>query len=215
MKIRYLGHSCFELVFSGVRFVTDPYDGIGIRLPRIAADAVTISHGHFDHNFVQGVDAPLVLDREGEYSVGGVCVTAKSCYHDEAKGAKRGKNLIFRFSAEGITVCHLGDLGEKLSPALIEKIVPADVLLIPVGGTYTIDAAAAKEYAEAVAPAVLIPMHYKAKGIDLDIAPVDGFLGQFGRGKVEKCGCEVTVEKSALRNGETKIIVMERFENDD
>lgn len=215
MKIRYLGHSCFELAFSGVRIVTDPYDGIGIRLPRISADAVTVSHGHFDHNFVQGVDAPLVLEREGEYSVGGVRITARSCFHDEVKGAKRGKNLIFRYSAEGITVCHLGDLGERLSPALLEEIAPADILLIPVGGTYTIDAAAAKEYAEAVAPALLIPMHYKAKGIDLDIAPVDGFLKLFGHGCVEKCGCELTVDQSALRSGERKIIVMERYENDD
>lgn len=211
MKIRYVGHSCFELSAEGVRFVTDPFDGIGIPMPRLRADAVTVSHGHFDHNHTECVNAPVVLDRAGRYEVCGISVCAEKCYHDESKGAKRGENLIFRYQIGGLTVCHLGDLGERCSDGTVSLIAPADVLLIPVGGTYTIDAVRAKEYVERVKPKIVIPMHYKAEGIGLDIAPVDGFLNLFPTEAVEReerGEIELTADNLPAQ---TKIIVLERY----
>lgn len=212
MKIRYLGHSCFRLAGRNAQFVTDPFDGVGIPMPRVCADAVTVSHGHFDHNHTESVEAPVVLDRAGTYEVRGVSIEAKKSFHDEVKGAKRGENLIFRFTIDGLTVCHLGDLGEDCSDELVSRIAPVDVLLVPVGGTYTIDAAQAKELIGRVKPKIAIPMHYKAKGIKLDIAPVDGFLALFpaaGIVRAENGEIELSADSLPAR---MKIIVMERYE---
>ena len=165
MKIRYLGHSCFMLTEStGTTIVTDPYGAIGYKMPSVKADAVTVSHGHYDHNNVGAVKgSPVIFDEEGTYEIGGVDVTAIKSYHDDENGERRGDNLIFKFRMDGLEICHLGDLGEECSSALIEMLLPVHVLLIPVGGNYTIDAEQAKEYVDRIMPAIVIPMHYKTK----------------------------------------------------
>lgn len=212
MKIRYLGHSCFVLSTENVRFVTDPFSGIGIPMPRVQADAVTVSHAHFDHNCIGKVDAPVVLDRAGKYDVCGIPVGAAKCYHDDAQGKKRGENLIFRFFINGLNVCHLGDVGEACSERLIGAVTPVDVLLIPVGGTYTIGAEQAKEFIERSNPKIVIPMHYKARGIELDIAPLDDFLNLFPSTMTERRkDSEIELTADGLPD-RTKIIVLERYE---
>ena len=120
MKLEYLGHSCFKITASdGTRIVTDPYTGVGYEMERTAADYVTCSHFHFDHGYVQGVSGYReVISEPGEYRCGTVRVTGYGSYHDDVKGAKRGKNVIFVFEADGVRVCHLGDLGERLSAGL-------------------------------------------------------------------------------------------------
>ena len=213
MKIRCLGHSCFALTEStGTTIVTDPYGAIGYKMPSVKADAVTVSHGHYDHNNVGAVKGnPVVLDEEGTYEVGGVSVTAIKSYHDKSSGADRGENLIFKFRMDGLEICHLGDLGEECSSALIETLLPVHVLMIPVGGTYTIDAEQAKEYVDRIMPAIVIPMHYKTKGLTLDVDKVDNFTDQFDSDEVEELNdSELELFRDDISEESTKIIVMER-----
>ena len=216
MKIRYLGHSCFLLTEStGTRILTDPYGDVGFKLPRVEADVVSVSHGHYDHNNVKGVGGkPIVLDKEGQYEVGGVEIIAVKSYHDNANGEERGENLIFKFRLDGIEVCHLGDLGEECSSSLIEMLLPVHVLLIPVGGKYTIDAEQAKEYVDRIMPSIVIPMHYKSKGLSLDIDKPDAFLSEFEEEDVEETGAsEIELTRDDIDEETTKIILMERAKN--
>lgn len=216
MKIRYLGHSCFLLTEStGTRILTDPYGDVGFKMPRVEADVVSVSHGHYDHNNVKVVGGnPVVLDKEGQYEVGGVEIIAVKSYHDNANGAERGENLIFKFRLDGIEVCHLGDLGEECSSSLIEMLLPVHVLLIPVGGKYTIDSEQAKEYVDRIMPSIVIPMHYKSKGLSLDIDKPDAFLSEFEEEDVEETGAsEIELTRDDIDEETTKIILMERAKN--
>ena len=213
MKIKYLGHSSFLLTEStGTAVVCDPYDSsVGFKMPSVSADAVTVSHHHYDHDNVSAVSgSPVVLDREQGYSLPGVGIKAIKSFHDDKQGALRGDNVIFKFRMDGLDVCHLGDLGEDCTSELIESILPVNVLLIPVGGTYTIDAAMAKEYVDRIMPDVVIPMHYRTKNHTLDIDKVDGFLQLFGDGaEIEKRANEISLSREDIDGERTKIIVME------
>ncbi len=213
MKIEYLGHSSFKLTEStGTSIVCDPYDGsVGFEMNRVSADAVTVSHGHFDHNNTALVDGdPIILDRECSYDLQGVEINAIKSFHDRQRGKMRGENLIFKFRMDGIDVCHLGDLGEDCSSELIDLLLPVNVLLIPVGGNYTIDAEMAKEYVDRIMPDIVIPMHYKSKNCKLDISRVDDFLSLFDDSCVEEIdGSELELMRSDF-DGETKVIVLRR-----
>ena len=138
MKIQWLGHSCFKLVEStGTTIVTDPYGDVGYQMPLTRADAVTISHDHYDHNNLKAIEGnPPVFTQPGLYDVKGVRVTGVSSFHDDRKGAQRGKNTIFMFHMDGLDICHLGDVGHEITPALVESLMSCNVLLIPVGGTF-------------------------------------------------------------------------------
>lgn len=218
MKIKYLGHSCFRLTEStGTSVVCDPYgEEVGYSMPCVEADAVTVSHHHFDHDCVARVGGrPQIFDRECGYTLDGVEINSIKSFHDDKRGKLRGENIIFKFRMDGIDICHLGDLGESCSRELIEMILPVNVLLIPVGGTYTIDAERAKEYVDRIMPDVVIPMHYRCKDCKLDIARVDDFLGEFGDEHVEICnaGSEIQLSRHDLDGEKTKIILMERAIN--
>lgn len=216
MKIRYLGHSCFQLTEStGTSIVTDPYGDVGFNMPRVSADVVTMSHSHYDHNNVGAVGGkPVVLSEEGNYEIGGVHITAIKCWHDDENGEKRGGNLIFKFRMDGLEVCHLGDIGEECSSSLLEALLPVHVLLIPVGGTYTIDAEQAKEYVDRIMPSIVIPMHYKTKGLDMDIDKVDEFTDLFDDEEVEEIieseDEELEFFRDDISDESTTIIIMER-----
>ena len=212
MKIRYLGHSCFECTEStGTTIVTDPYGSVGYKMPKTRADAVTVSHSHFDHNNAKAVDGdPVVFDREGHYEIGGVKLTAIKSYHDNENGKIRGENLIFKFRMDGVEVCHMGDLGEECSSSLIEELLPVHVLLIPVGGNYTIDAEKAKEYVDRIMPDYVIPMHYKTKGLTVDIDKADDFIDLFEGEDVEEVGSEIELFRDDITEERTKLILMER-----
>ncbi len=216
MKIEYLGHSCFKLTEStGTSIVCDPYsDEIGYAMRKVSADAVTVSHGHYDHNAVQNVDgAPILIDGGQNNGLAGVEINSIKSFHDTSRGKKRGENTIFKFRMDGIDVCHLGDLGEKCSSDLIETLLPVDVLLIPVGGTYTIDAEMAKEYVDRIMPDIVIPMHYRTRDCKLDIDRVEEFTGLFDGDSVEeseKCGIELSRKDLT---GETRIIFLKRCAN--
>lgn len=178
MKIEYLGHSSFKITSNGgVTVVTDPYaPEIGFKMPSVSANAVTVSHHHFDHDNIKAVGGnPKVIDGTGVFEVDGVKIEGISSYHDEACGKKRGNNTVYKISMDGVTVCHLGDLGEKYSEELCAKIGPVDVLLIPVGGNYTIDAVCAKQFVEGIGPGAVIPMHYRTPDLKVDIEKLDKF----------------------------------------
>ena len=212
MKITYLGHACFCLEASnGVKVITDPYTRVGYELPSgLRADAVTVSHGHFDHNYVAAVDTPNVISKSGDYTVNGVKISGFDCYHDEKQGALRGKNIIFTFEMDGLKICHFGDLGEKYRTDIAEKVKEADVWLIPVGGTYTIDAIQAKEYVQQCKPKAVIPMHYRPFDGALDIAEISSFLQLFKKEEIRDMGADnLTLNKEDLMES-TRILYVQR-----
>lgn len=178
MQITWYGHSCFLLASdAGTRILTDPCDpSVGYDIRDVACDAVTVSHGHHDHNYVQAAaGAPVIIDTAGAHAVNEVSVTGFPSWHDGAKGKERGANLLYLIEMDGVRLLHLGDLGHMLSDETLAAIGHVDVLLCPVGGHYTIDAAEAKRVAAAIDPAIFIPMHYATPvcRIDIgDIAPV-------------------------------------------
>ena len=182
MKIKWNGHASFTITTSsGIKIITDPYEpgGFGgqIKYGPISdtADIVLVSHDHADHNYVQGLSGSPVVVR-GTQEEKGIKFEAVPAYHDPNKGAERGKNTIFVFEADGIKVAFLGDLGHILEPEQAEKLKGLDILLIPVGGTFTIDAKQAKQLVDMLKPKVAIPMHYKTEKLGFPIRPVDDFL---------------------------------------
>lgn len=216
MKIQWLGHSCFKLTEStGTTVITDPFkpSTVGYAMAYESADAVTLSHAHDDHNFLDAVKGdPTVIDTAGNHDFKGISINGIQSFHDEENGAVRGENTIFKFSLDGVTVCHLGDIGEPCSPELIEQLFPVNILLLPVGGTYTVDAEGAKEYVEKIMPDVVIPMHYKTKHCEMDIDRVDAFLRLFDDESVEERD-ETTLEfdRADFDGSSTKIIVPKRY----
>ena len=185
MVLRYYGHSMFLLSLeNGYQILTDPY-GDFYQYPKhtLHADLITVSHHHRDHDAVNTVPGEkTVLDRAGTFHPApGVAVRGISCWHDEARGAKRGPNLIFLMEAEGLRVAHLGDLGHVLDAAQVKAVAMPDVLLIPVGGTYTTDAQAAARNVALLRPRVTIPMHYQTRfSAEMPITDEKPFLALMG-----------------------------------
>jgi L-ascorbate metabolism protein UlaG (beta-lactamase superfamily) len=181
MKIKYLAHSAFVITSdTGVKIITDPYEtSPGLTYGEIteSADIVTVSHEHFDHCNVAAVRGnPEVIRKAGKSTAKGIDLKGIASYHDEAKGSLRGNNIIFCFEVDGIKVCHLGDLGHLLDYEQLKEIGGVDILLIPVGGYFTIDAEAATRVCDQLKPKVVIPMHYRTEKSFPDIAGVDEFI---------------------------------------
>ena len=215
MKIRYLGHSCFQIISdNGTCVLTDPYTQVGYELPQgLSAQIVTTSHAHFDHNYLQAVSGVQFVANEATvYEFNGIEIRGENSWHDEKQGALRGKNIIFKIKVDGIEFCHLGDLGECCRKDLLQKIGKPDVLLIPVGGRYTIDALQAKEYADKIGAKLTIPMHYLPQDGCLDIAAIDVFLRLTD--KYFPCvNGEYIFTKESLDKHSKEIVYMERTNN--
>ncbi len=174
MKITYLGHSCFKLQTSMLSLVFDPFADIGYDVKQTTADVVICSHDHFDHNATHRVKTSKIIASETSEEINGVKIQTLLSYHDDVKGAKRGINRICKIIAEGKTIIHLGDLG-FLDENVISFIKNADVLLVPVGGTYTIDPMQARDLICKATPKHVIPMHYKSGNSQINIAPLSYF----------------------------------------
>lgn len=214
MDIKYLGHSSFLLRGKTAKVITDPYDSkmVGITFPKQEADIVTISHQHKDHNDTSRIEGePLIIYLPGEYEKKTVRVTGYDSDHDNQKGKKRGNNTIYKIEIDDISVLHLGDLGHILSDDLVEEIDAVDVLLIPVGGFYTIGPDQAVKTISQIEPSFVIPMHYKStkvKGEGFEkLATLEEFLKQADSLGVESIK-KLSLKKSDITD-DTKIIVME------
>jgi len=196
MKIRWLGHASFLIETGKERIITDPFDErAGYAVFTETVDIATVSHEHWDHNAV-GILAgkPQVIRGEGEFRLGGITITGFSSFHDQTRGRDRGKNTIYKISAEGMELLHLGDLGHILSPREIEAIGQVDILLLPVGGTYTIDARQALETMQQLNPRITIPMHYQTPHVKISLAPLEAFTGHLER-VVKRPFLEITREE--------------------
>ncbi|MFC2012695.1 MBL fold metallo-hydrolase [Chloroflexota bacterium] len=179
MQIRWLGHASFMITSAaGVRIITDPYQtSETVKYGDIdePADVVTISHEHGDHNHAAAVRGNPEIIRSSA-AVSGIDFKSIATCHDDARGQQRGKNTVFCFEVDGIRVCHLGDLGHFPDDNQVVEMGEVDVLLIPVGGNYTIDAAVAIKLCDRLTPRVVIPMHYKTDKLDYPVSGVDEFL---------------------------------------
>jgi L-ascorbate metabolism protein UlaG (beta-lactamase superfamily) len=186
MIITWQGHSCFKIQDKqgpdGVTLVTDPYGKeTGLKMPSFEADIVTISHDHKDHDNISALRGkPFLVDCAGEYDFKDVLIEGIESFHDDKKGAEKGHNTIYRIEVDDISITHLGDLGHTLDDAQLEKLVGTDILLIPVGGHYTIDAKKAVEVISQIEPRIVIPMHYKTDGLAYDLDSVDKFIKEIG-----------------------------------
>lgn len=182
MRIEWLGHACMLLTSqSGLKLLTDPADeGTGYHLPKVDADIVTVSHDHFDHNAVHKVGGnPAVVKTAGRHEVKGAVIEGIPTYHDKVQGRQRGKNLFFVVSLDGLRVGHAGDLGHLLEAEQLEAIKPLDVLLLPVGGVYTVNAAEAYQITQQLAPRVVVPMHYQTPHVSFTLEPLEKFTANF------------------------------------
>lgn len=192
----------------------DPFDPakLGVKLPKLEADAVLITHDHFDHNFKDGATGyRLVVDGPGEYELGGVTIFGIATNHDDEGGKKRGKNTMYYIEVAGESVLHCGDLGHILDEATLEKFGQVTALLIPVGGTYTLDAEKAAKVISSVEPAYVVPMHYRMEGSKLqDIDTLEKFLDEMGieNGNVKK-SASLRISEADNEN-ETQVIVLEK-----
>ena len=183
MELQWIGHACFSMTAQdGTVVITDPYDGsVGIAMLPLEADLITISHGHHDHcEISQVVGHPTILRGAQAGGAGSVKTRAVMSFHDDAQGRKRGENAIRIFEIDGLKVVHMGDQGCMPAPEVLEAIRGADVMLIPAGGTYTVDAAGARAILEAAKPRCAVPMHVKTAHCGYPIAPVGEFLACMG-----------------------------------
>ncbi len=209
MKIKYLAHAAFLITAdAGTRIVTDPYTtSPGLKHGEIkeAADIVTVSHEHGDHNNTNAVSGnPKIVRASAE--VKGIKIRAIPAAHDDKGGSQRGKNNIFCFEVDGVNICHAGDLGHTLTNEQVKAIGKADVLMIPVGGFFTIDAKTATKVGEQLKPKVIIPMHYKTEKMDFPIAGVDEFIK--GKSHVTRVnGSEIELKAGTLPAA-TQIMVL-------
>lgn len=202
MKIKWNGHASFTFTADdGTVLVTDPYDPAGYGgvltydVVSDNADAVLVSHDHDDHNYVKGLPgSPQVLKVSGQ--VREIKINGIDSFHDESNGSERGSNMIFSFNMDGIDICFLGDLGHQLSSEQIDAIGNVNLLLVPVGGTFTVDADGAIKLIEALKPDLVIPMHYKTAKCNLPIGEVEDFLGKMENIKrLDQSEIELTAEK--------------------
>lgn len=214
MEITYIGHSSFKLRGKSGTLVTDPFNpvSVGSKFPKVEADVITISHGHDDHNYSDGVSgSPLIIAGPGEYEVKGIKIIGVASFHDNENGKERGDNTIYRIEADGISVVHLGDLGHKLDDKSLEILDGVDILLIPVGGVYTISASLAAEVISQLEPKIVLPMHYNTKlhnqKIFSFLSGVDIFLKEMGKEDIKSIP-KLSVTKDRLP-AELTVVVLE------
>lgn len=215
MEIQFLGHSCFRIKGKQAIVVTDPFlpSATGLKLPKVSADIVTVSHQHEDHNNTTGIlptarhQKPFVIDAPGEYEVGGVSVLGIPSWHDFKNGSQRGENTIYIIGLDDFRLVHLGDLGQALTEAQVEQLNGIDVLFVPVGGTYTLDPKQAADLVNQVEPALVIPMHYQLPGLTLKLAPVKDFLTQIGVKEAKKLD-KLVFSKESLPE-EKEVVVLD------
>ncbi len=214
-KITWAGQSCFQISVSNgkdhsANIVIDPFGEIGLKLPNFSADILLVSHDHADHNNIKDVKGePFVIQNPGEYEVKGVFIQGIDSYHDDVEGKERGKNTIYIIEAEEMRLCHLGDFGQKqLTDEQLEKIDKVDILMIPVGGTYTINSSEAQKVIGQIEPKIVIPMHYGLPKLKYPLDEVSTFLKSMGKNTTVPQD-KLVIKSSALpKEGAMEIVVL-------
>jgi len=210
LDVTWLGHGCFRLRGRGAAVVTDPYPPtVGLKLSRMDAEVVTVSHPHDNHSYTQVVrEGAYEISGPGEYEIAGVSVIGIPTYHDAERGAKHGRNTVYLIEIDDVRVCHLGDLGHKLEDSEAEAVTSPDVLLVPVGGESAMNGALAAEVVRQLEPRYVVPMHYAIPGLKLKLDPIDRFLKEMGVTSSEPQP-KLAVQKSSVTEYETKVVVLE------
>ena len=208
--INWFGQSCFRIEVKEGSLLIDPFSKeIGLKPPKIKDDIVLVSHDHDDHNNVEDLPSEsFLINNPGEYEKKGIAIRGISSYHDKSEGKERGLNTIYIVKAEDMTICHLGDLGqEKLDEKQVEEIGDVDILLVPVGGNYTINSKEAVGVISQIEPKIIIPMHYKIKDLNVDIEGPEKFVKELGLTpeKVDK----YKIAKKLLPLEEMKLVMFE------
>jgi len=219
-KIYWAGQSCFQISVSNSKehsaeIVIDPFhDEIGVKLPSLSADILMVTHDHVDHNNIKDVKpatpgGPFVIQGPGEYEIKEVFVQGIPAFHDDVNGKEKGQNTIYIFEAEDMRFCHLGNLGQKqLTDEQLEKIDRVDVLMIPVGGEYTIDSSSAQKVISQIDPKVVIPMHYALPKVKYKSDEVSKFLKTMGKVSVVPQD-KFVVKQSTLPKEGMEIVVLQ------
>jgi len=216
MEITYLGHSSFKVKTKSGTVITDPYDPkmVGLKYSGVEGEIVTVSHQHPDHNALSVVSGvKKTIQGPGEYEIAGVSIVGYPSFHDGVGGSERGKNTIYAIEAEGLRIVHLGDLGHIPSEDLINEIGDVDVLMIPVGGTFTIGPKEAAKVVSEVEPYFVIPMHYNTPGLNPEtfsgLLGVEDFI-KASELPVENLSKFSIKKEDIMEDQNTKIVVLER-----
>ena len=207
MKIWWRGHASFIIETEGKRIVTDPFDDkLGYPRKSLKADIVTVSHDHWDHNAVDTIQGnPRVIGAIGVTDIDGIRLEGFPSFHDPKGGRKRGPNIIFKISTEGLSLVHLGDLGHALDRDQIEQIGQVDILLVPVGGTFTIDASQARALVTELRPKIVVPMHFSTPQLSFSLAPLERFTSYYDQ-VVKKPYLETSAEEVG---SQTRVVVLD------
>ena len=215
MEIFYLGHASFKIKGKKASLITDPFDPsvVGLKFNRNEADIVTISHAHKDHNYLDMLSGQkMVISSAGEYEVMGVSIIGIETDHDSTGGKERGKNIIYVLEVDGVRIAHLGDLGHKLTEKTIEQMGDVDVVMVPVGGHYTIGPREAVEIVKDLESPYILPMHFKAAGMSEELSkkllPVEDFLREIGY-DVEKYD-KLILNKELINYEQRKVVLLEK-----
>ncbi len=217
VQIQWFGQAAFLFTAKdGTKIITDPYEpkgfggAVNYSTITIKADGVTVSHDHADHNDVSSLPGkPSVIKSAGYSQINNVSIQGIESFHDDQQGKARGKNLIFVYSIDSLRICHLGDLGQKLTQDQIKQILkkgPIDVLLIPAGGVYTLDSSKLSDVIAQINPRITIPMHYKTDQIKIPLRPVDDFLKS--QKNVTRLGSSTLRISNAILPASNKIYVL-------
>lgn len=215
MQISWFGQACFQIITSPekgeqVSIVIDPFsEEIGLKLPKLSADILLITHQHKDHNNFKKISGNyFLIQSPGEYEIKNVFIQGIPSFHDNFFGKERGENIIFTIESENLKVCHLGDLGQKeLNEEQLESIGEVDILMIPVGGVYTISPKEAFEIMNQLEPKITIPMHFKIESLKIQLETIEKFLKIFGIKKIEPIE-KLSIKKKDLNPEEAKIVLL-------
>lgn len=213
MKIQYFGHSCFRIISEmGTTVVCDPFDEqmVGLPLPTMRCDVVTVSH-HQDHDCTTNIiGSPAILDQVVSGGADDVAVDSKESFHDDSNGTKRGKNIVFTFVVDGIKIAHMGDIGCR-DNELVEFVKDVDVMLLPVGGVYTVNAIDAKWYVDNAHPKIVVPMHYGTNKHKFKLDTIDNFTSLFDSGLVNYYHtCDLVLDDKPS-DDEPRIVVLDSY----
>lgn len=211
MDIHWYGQACFKIKGKNTTIVIDPFDPemVGLKLPKdLSGELLLVTHDHKDHAYIEGVNGePQLIKGPGEYESHGIAIVGVQTYHDTENGAQRGKNTVYNLHIDGVNIVHLGDLGHTLTDEQVQEIGSTDILMIPVGGNYTIDAKLASEVVSQLEPRVIIPMHYKLEGLKVEVGELAPFLKEMAVDENTPSQPKLAITKDKLPD-EPQVIVL-------